>query len=250
MALGNGFLGVTEPLQFFHHCRIHKDTCLTNSFSTLAYDQAGRSSYSLAAPGYGGPSRDSYGENGYGHPPPRFNQRMQSDPSPNRYAGGQGAGRQGAGLYPAVGNSQSRDTLNTNGASSGSEQWKDSTVPTSEESSLDRANGVVRANGGYQEGYGPQYSDDERGPPRNGYGPRTPQYSSPNGGGYYPQNQQGGPRGPPVPSKFGGGGAPPPPSQKNVISLGAPSNVPSGAVQPARSQQRSSWLKKRFSRGK
>jgi len=181
---------------------------------------------------------------------------MQSDPSPNRYAGGQsaggqGSGGQGAGLYPAVGNSRSRDTLNTNGASSGSEQWKDSTVPTSEESSLNRANGVMRANGGYQDGYGPQYSDDERGPPRSGYGPRPAQYNTPNSGDYYPQNLQGGHRGPPVPSKFNnGGGAPPPVPQKNIISLGAPSDVPSGAVQSAGSQQRTSWLKKRFSRVK
>jgi hypothetical protein len=247
--LGNSFSEWPNRLRLFYSCRIDENTYLANPFSTLAFDQAGRSSYSLAAPGYGNQSRDSYGESGYGSTPPRFNQRMQSDPSPNRHAGGHGQAGQGAGLYPAVGNSRSRDTLNTNGASSGSEQWKDSTVPTSEESSLNRANGIMRANGGYQDGYGPQYSDDERGPRNNGYGPR-PQYNGTNGGDYYQQNQQGGLRGPAGPSKFNNGGGGPPVPQKNIISLGAPSDASSGAVEPARSQQRSSWLKKRFSRTK
>jgi hypothetical protein len=171
-------------------------------------------------------------------------------PDPPRAHAPQGYG------YPSFAPARSRDTLNT-GNSSGSEQWQNSTNPTSEESSLERANGITRPAPGQQypiqnEAYGSGYSDDDyHGRGNNGYGSRQPNISQSGpvgyGGnnGYYQNPQvQGSGAIPRVPVKD----SRPAPPPKNLISLST-NNVPSGAVQPP-DQQRTSWFKKRFSRGK
>jgi hypothetical protein len=169
---------------------------------------------------------------------------MQSDPSRNYGPPGPG--------YPAY-NTRSRDTVNT-GNSSGSEQWHNSTNPTSEESSVERANGVAKPLPGqqysYNDAYGPGYSDEEYGHSRNNYPPRqasmgqsTPMGYGNNGGGYY-SNQQTAAQ-PPRPPAKENRPAPPP---KSTISLNAVP-VPGSMQQSQQQQVRASWFKKRFSKG-
>ncbi|KAF2674662.1 hypothetical protein BT63DRAFT_16720 [Microthyrium microscopicum] len=204
------------------------------------YDQSQRQSNGPGA-GYGA-SRDSYGEsgqNGYNGYNGYNGSNKEYGQGPMR--GQQGYGPQGAPIYPAVGNSRSKDTLNT-GGSGGSDQWNNSTNPTSDEGSLERANGVsrpvpVQSHSGYQQNYG---SYDEQAYGNNGGPPRPPQHMAGNNGyngGNYNQNQG-----------IGENPPPPPPKQaatKNIIRL-SQTAVQSEAA-PA---ERSSWFKKRFSKGK
>jgi hypothetical protein len=177
------------------------------------------------------------------HPP-----RMQSDPSRGYAPPGPG--------QPRFNNTRSRDTLNT-GNSSSSDHWHNSTNPTSEEGSIERANGVTGPVPGqqysnYNDNYQSGYSDEEHGYGRNnGYPPRQASMGQQaqtgyggNGGGYYPSQQSGAAAIPRVPVKDNR----PPPPPKNITSLSS-SSIPNGAVQSSQQKERSSWFKKRFSRG-
>ena len=169
------------------------------------YENGNRSSNFMPGNGQYGVSRESFAENhGYGPPPPRHASRMQSEQAVNRYA------------TPGMTTSHSIvhvSKVSTTGASSGSEQW---TGPTSEESSLEHANGVARPvppQHAYSDvAPGSQYPEEDwsqlargrqPGPPPhqmpvNGYGANGNGYSSgqgyPNGqggavgGGYPPAN--------------------------------------------------------------
>jgi hypothetical protein len=214
-------------------------------YSTSDGDQNGRFS-NFSANGGNGTSREELNNNDYGAVPMRHPPRMQSDPSRGY---GPGPGPQ------VLGNTRSKDTLNT-GNSATSEQWNNSTNPTSEEGSIERANGVMGAMPGqqysnYNDNYQAGYSDEETGYGRNnGYPPRQASMGAPtptgyggNGGGYYP-NQQNGAMIPRVPVKD----SRPAPPPKQLIPLSS-NSVPNGAVQSVQQKQRSSWIKKRFSRG-
>src|ERR1700760_2264553 len=118
-------------------------------------EQNGRYS-NFSGNGAYGTSREELSNNEYGTPPMRHPQRMQSDPS-------RGYGPPGPG-QPRFNNTRSRDTLNT-GNSSGSDQWHNSTNPTSEEGSIERANGVtgpvpVQQYSNYNDNYQSGYSDE------------------------------------------------------------------------------------------
>jgi hypothetical protein len=226
------------------------------------YENGNRSSNFMPPSGqYGGVSRESFAENyGHGPPPPRHASRMQPDQTMNRYA------TPGTPSHPAT---PGASLTIYPGASSGSEQW---TGPASEESSLERANGVARPvppqHGAYPDAVTPvgqqQYMEEDwsqqappRGrqpgpangyangggyPPTNGYGQN---YAAPGGGYYPPPNNQ---QAPPPQQMNGGGGMPRPPpkdempQRRPIISLNNPNPETAAAV-----PQRKSWLK-RFSK--
>jgi len=180
----------------------------------------------------------------------KYTQRMQADQL--RPQGQPGY------LYPNN-NTRSKDTINT-GNSSNSEQWNASTNPTSDEGSLDRANGLIKTTtapssqqysnyGNYSEGYGNNHPNDENAYNQNGVYP--PRQASANPGqipyganGGYHMNQQGPPRPPAKEYR------PQQQMKNNMISLSQThTSIPNGAVQPVQvQQQRTSWFKKRFSR--
>jgi len=214
--------------------------------------------------GYGPPSgvvsRDELTNNEYGTPPMRHAPRTQ--PDINRVNGPPGVPGH---LYPGQ-NTRSKDTLNT-GNSSGSDQWNNSTNPTSEEGSIERAHGVTRTLGQpqfappYNDGYGSGYSDEEQMGRNNAFPPRQASMGSAppagyggNGGfqnqysnqGQYPNQQAGGPPRPPGKDINRPPAPPAKGSARPIMSLNSPSR---GAVQQQPIEQRSSWFKKRFSRG-
>lgn len=124
-----------------------------------------RPRYSTVGAGYyAGSNRDSYVENGNGngngnYPPAQQpvpgryrNSRLGSDPTLNRYS------NPAAGIYPAPGYQQSRDTVITGmtggSGGSGSEPWVSGTDPTSSEnSSVDKINPVPKQEYDGQYGY-------------------------------------------------------------------------------------------------
>ncbi|OCK80701.1 hypothetical protein K432DRAFT_381968 [Lepidopterella palustris CBS 459.81] len=200
-------------------------------------------------------SRDSYVDNGYGPSGPprsRYNYRLQSDPSLNRYNTSQG-------VYPTQGYQQSRDTVNTGGSNgSHSEPWAGSTDPSSENSSIERNlpgnmpgnkpdlgeqygftgfGGSPIMEDGNEASYGLQYGG---GPSSNG------------NGGYYPQQQDGNFVPPQVPPKLLA------PNNPNVIKLGggygqqpttqANEITPTKSVARSNTDKRKSWFKRRFSK--
>jgi hypothetical protein len=191
---------------------------------------------------HGSPNGNSPG--GYGL---RNDMRKRSDPALSRNGI--------PGVYPAVGDSRSKDTLNT-GASSGSDQWNNSTGPTSEEGSVERVNGVARPIPSHlpsNPDIHPGYSDDERGRPRQPYaGPRMGGRPPP-GRSYGNGNGNGNGNGKPLP--YSNQGAPRPPMKEsfsapaqNIQLSGA--QYSNGAMKPLAPQKRESWLKRRFSRNK
>ncbi|KAF2187814.1 hypothetical protein K469DRAFT_771322 [Zopfia rhizophila CBS 207.26] len=197
-------------------------------------------------------ARESWAENGYGHPRSRYNQqRMQSDPGWNRY------GNNGHNVYPTQGYQQSRDTVNT-GGSTGSQSEPYSTDPSSDNSSIERATPVTKPDLGEQYGFsgfggGPQFQGPILEEYGNGSGPeygRSQENGDASNGGYF-QQYNGNSIPPPVPAKAG----PPPPSKSNAIRLnGAPGQTPSGGNAgpnvPSRNntEKRKSWFKRRFSK--
>lgn len=155
------------------------------------------------------------------------------------------------GVYPSHGYQQSYDTVTTasGSGSHGTDQWGNSTNPSSENSSLDRVNHVVKPDLGEaygfsgfggapqfqgpileEHGYGnPAYGEPGYGHSSNGMGPAA--------GGYLNRNVNGAPAVPPhVPVKDNGPRVP--------IRLGASS----ANVRPDAGDKRKSWLKRRFSR--
>ena len=205
---------------------------------------------------------DSYYENGtapgtpyYGGGSRRFGPRNHSDPA--LYGNNLHQG-----VYPSHGHQQSYDTVGT--ASNGShvtEQWGNSTDPSSENSSIDRVQPGPKPDlaetygfsgfGGAPQFQGPILEEHGQGGP--GYGqPGYGQSQMSNGHGHPYQGNGTPPSVPPhgtatTPSK---GGAPP----KVPIKLGAnnPVTNKSGSTGPtpqSSTEKRKSWLGRRFSRG-
>jgi hypothetical protein len=229
------------------------------------YDHGAR----LPNAGYGASrSRESFGEfaigNNYhsnsfhgsvtnGNSPggytPRQDMRKQSDPTLSRNGI--------PGVYPAVGNSRSKDTLNT-GASSGSDQWNLSTGPTSEEGSVERVGGVARPIPSHLPSSEllPPLSDDERSRAKQPYPVGQRRMVPPGNRGMYgngrPPPQGGPPQLPQIPQL--GGPRPPmkdgpaPPAHK--IQLGAGGQYQNGPAPAPVPERRQSWLKRTFSRNK
>ncbi len=209
----------------------------------------------------GGSRPDSYIEN-YATPPShygsvngngynrRFGPRNHSDPALYGHATGQG-------IYPSHGHQQSYDTVAT--ASNGShatDQWGNSTDPSSENSSIDRVQPAAKPELGEAYGFNgfggaPQFQGpilEEHGHGAPGYGqPGYGQERAVVGSGHAYQGN-GAPNPPPhalprekvprTPIKLGGGSA---------SDVAPPvSSRPPPAVN---TEKRKSWFKRRFSKG-
>lgn len=188
--------------------------------------------------------------------------------------------------HPAHGFSQSHDTVDTGVSygTSGSEPWGNSTDPSSENSSIERAYNM----NGYKPEYGDTYAgqyrresprhdpiQEEYGFDGNGYtqgqwnGPSSPPPPPPRHSGQYgPPRPMGQPTGQPMGQPMG---LPPvpyhqPQQQRNVIPLNSgPGSAPQGPAPPKHGSQpqrqvlrkesnsgegkRKSWLRRRFSKG-
>jgi hypothetical protein len=188
----------------------------------------------------GGPyynQRSSYLDNGNGphNPRNRFGPRQHSDPALNRYNTNNPQG-----VYPTPTYGQSRDTVNTGGSNgSASDQWQQSTDPSSENSSIDRLAG---------NGYDPQQAHRE---PISEEGHYT--YANGQLGAYHPGYVN--PNGPPPPPPKNGAPAP----RREVIRLSESAGMPvggspiplgasSGNGRPSMEPKRKSWLKRTFSK--
>jgi hypothetical protein len=158
-------------------------------------------------------------------------------------------------VYPTPGYQQSRDTVNT-GDSSGSQsdQWNNSTAPSSDNSSFERPTPPVKQP---QSDLGEQYgfTGFGAGPILEEYaGQDESNYSvSQQQNGYFQASHTGAP--PPVPSKYNGhrvlskhGNGRPVRMDSNPLgpsSGNAPNNRP---APPAKEEKRKSWFKRRFSK--
>jgi len=168
------------------------------------------------------------------------NARQHSDPALNRQNNAQG-------VYPSPNYGQSRDTVNTGGSNgSASDQWQNSTDPSSENSSVER----MKA-----DGYDPQYAHQYGGP-----GSREPiseegNYTYGNGQAYNPgyMNGQNATSG-----YFGQGnnGVPAPPVPPKAMNQSVPRQLikldqPPATGHPSLQDQtkRKSWLRRTFSKG-
>ncbi|KAI9828670.1 MAG: hypothetical protein M1832_001773 [Thelocarpon impressellum] len=247
-------------------------------------------------PGPGSSRPESYSDGYYNGPVPGprargFNQRVTPPPGPGGYPPpghggylppGPGSYHPGQPVYPSNGHQQSYDTV-TSASGSGShatDQWGNSTDPSSDNSSIER--GLQPQNGDPGESYGqpghgggvqhPKAGNadvDPSGPqaPRHGYGHSAQSPLSPSNGRYYEQGENAAPPPPPphvppkedtpprVPIKLGGAGGGLPTGPKSGFAppaAGLPSGPRSGFVPPAASRpgmadKRKSWFK-RFSR--
>jgi hypothetical protein len=200
---------------------------------------------------YNNPSRNR--GNDFASPPSRNKfGRMYSEPTANRY---NHAGHP----YSTPGYGQTRDTVNTGGSNgSASDQWHNSTDPSSDNSSIER----MKA-----EGYG-EYGYPT--PPQRGAIAEDGHYTYNNGGGYNPSYMGGGPNassgashgfgysngnqqynnGPPAPPPKAAMGGPVqapmnPAASRPPIKLNAQA---SQASRPSPPEKRKSWLKRRFSK--
>ena len=175
----------------------------------------------------------------------RFGPRTVSDPA--LY------GNNSTALYPTHGYQQSYDTV-TSGTGSGTEQWGNSTDPSSENSSIDKIHQVAKPD--LAEAYGfsgfggaPQF----QGPILEEHGQGAPAYGQPG----YGQSQG---RTSTARAYQGNAAAPPsPPVHRSLtektnrlpIKLGGGLPSTNGLVynsQPDTSEKRKSWLKRRFSK--
>jgi hypothetical protein len=182
--------------------------------------------------------RESYFDsaNGAHNPRNRYGPRQQSDPALNRYNPNNAQG-----VYPIPTYGQSRDTVNTGGSNgSASDQWHQSTDPSSENSSIDRIPGS---------GFDPQ----ARREPISEEGNYT--FANGQASGYHPGFMNQG--GPPVPPPKNGAAVP----RREVIRLSETAGMPiggspvplgtspsSGNGRPSIEPKRKSWLKRTFSK--
>lgn len=168
---------------------------------------------------------------------------MNSDPIIQRY---NNAGQP----YSTPGYGQTRDTINTGGSNgSNSDQWHNSTDPSSDNSSIER----MKAEGHGEYGYPT--------PPQHEPIAEDGHYTYNNGGGYNPSHMDGGANGapgassgyPPQQSNNGppapppkavmGGPVQPPAAPRQLIKFNPSANE---AARPAAPEKRKSWLKRRF----
>lgn len=161
------------------------------------------------------------------------------------------------GVYPSHGQQQSYDTVaSASNGSHATDQWGNSTDPSSENSSIDRVQPAAKPDIGEAYGFngfgaGPQFQGpilEEHGHGAPGYGqPGYGQERVADGKGY-PYQGNGAPIPPPhappkensprVPIKLGGSSRP-----GNPVPI---SGKPATAID---SEKRKSWLKRRFSKG-
>ena len=243
--------------------RINQSSQANNPSPYVGYQNQPRSQESPGA--YGG----YYGNrNGHGRPdsyydsagaPPNPNGRRvgvvprnHSDPALYGHNGNQG-------IYPLHGQQASYDTVGS--ASNGShatDQWGNSTDPSSENSSIDRVQATTKPDLGEAYGFNgfggaPQF----QGPILEEHGQGSPAYGQPGYGRAPAANGNG--NGYPY---RGNGSAPPPPPHKDdrpprvPVKLGAPApgarrQLPVGnrPPPPVAPEKRRSWLKRTFSRG-
>lgn len=180
-------------------------------------------------------------------PPPSRNKfgRMYSEPAnPNRYS------QQGH-PYSTPGYGQTRDTINTGGSNgSNSDQWHNSTDPSSDNSSIERMKPEGHEQYGYPTPQREAIAEDGHYTYNNGGG-YNPSYmgGGPAGAGassgYPPQQYQNGPPQPPPKAMMGGPvQAPHAPQQpRQLIKLN-----PAANDRPSPPEKRKSWLKRRFSK--
>ncbi|KAL6715734.1 hypothetical protein ACLMJK_006695 [Lecanora helva] len=202
--------------------------------------------YATLSNQYGNPNSNGHGR--------RFGPRNHSDPALYGHANGQG-------IYPSHGHQQSYDTVaSASNGSHATDQWGNSTDPSSENSSIDRVQPPVKPDLGEMYGFNgfggaPQF----QGPILEEHGQGAPGYGQPGYGRDRVSNSNGYP--------YQGNGAPIPPphaptkdrAPRAPIKLGGsstPSSAPNAAPPVAKrpppqvnNEKRKSWLKKRFSRG-
>ena len=186
--------------------------------------------------------------NGYGR---KFIPKNFSDPALYGHANGQA-------VYPSHGHQQSYDTVaSASNGSHGTDQWGNSTDPSSENSSIDRAQPTTKSDLGETYGFngfggGPQF----QGPILEEHGQGAPGYGQPGygqeriaAGNGYPYQGNGVPPAPPPHASLGDR------ATRAPIKLGeasAPNEVPSVSRRPpppVENEKRKSWLRRRFSRG-
>lgn len=182
----------------------------------------------------------------------RYSQRLQSDPALNQY-------NQPHAVYPTQVYQRSRDTINTGSNGSQSEPWTNSTDPSSENSSIERATPVAKPDLGEQYGF----NGFGAAPPileEYGYNSGPP-YEQSNGG--YPSMNGNHSNGTYNQPRHNGAAPPVPPhndaQNRGPIRLGAGNQQPlahsTGNAAPPRpplkgndSDKRKSWFKRRFSK--
>lgn len=188
---------------------------------------------------------DNYGNvpNQYGSGR-RFGPRNHSDPA----LYGQNSTQ---GVYPSHGHQQSYDTVaSASNGSHATDQWGNSTDPSSENSSIDRVQTVPKPDLGEAYGFnGFGGAPQIQGPILEEHGQGAPGYGHPG----YGQSQVAAGNGHP----YQGNGAPAPPPHappkdagpRVPIKLGTSAAVSSRLPATVETDKRKSWLKRRFSKG-
>lgn len=158
------------------------------------------------------------------------------------------------GVYPSHGYQQSYDTVASASAngSGATEQWGNSTDPSSENSSIDKVPQAPKPDLG--EAYG--FSGFGGAPPSQGpileeHGSDSPAYGQPGYGHSHPGMPGG------VPFQGNGATPPPPPphgtqrqnAPRTPIRLGSSGQSPVSPSSATSKDKRKSWLKRRFSKG-
>jgi hypothetical protein len=205
---------------------------------------------------YNQPSRNR--GNDFASPPSRnkYGPRMYSEPTVGRSS-------QVGHPYSTPGYGQTRDTVNTGGSNgSASDQWHNSTDPSSDNSSIERIKAEGHGEYGYPTppqrepiaedghytynnnggGYNPSYMGS--GPNASSGASNGHNYNHSNGG----QSYNNGPPAPPPKAVMGGPVQAPPAAAgapRQLIKLSAQANQPS---RPEAPEKRKSWLKRRFSK--
>ena len=176
----------------------------------------------------------------------RFSQRINSDPT--LY----GHNVQG-GIYPSPGFQQSYDTVASATNSHGTDQWGNSTDPSSENSSIDKIHQTAKPDVGEAYGFnGFGGAPSIQGPILEEHGQDAPAYGQP---GYGKSQKAVGAGNPYQGNGVGSGPAPPVPQKGNPprvpIKLGNSSNAATIAASPRsdNTEKRKSWIKRRFSKG-
>lgn len=173
----------------------------------------------------------------------RFGPRNHSDPALYGHNNTQG-------VYPSHGHQQSYDTVaSASNGSHATDQWGNSTDPSSENSSIDRVHTAPKPDLGEAYGFnGFGGAPQIQGPILEEHGHGAPGYGHPG----YGQSQAAAGNGHP----YQGNGAPAPPSHAPTKDAGprVPIKLGSSAVgsrppPTVDTDKRKSWLKRRFSRG-
>ncbi|KIW07676.1 uncharacterized protein PV09_01616 [Verruconis gallopava] len=189
--------------------------------------------------------------NGYFDNPPsrnKFTARMYSDQGVQRYNYGNNGYP-----YSTPGYGQTRDTVNTGGSNgSASDQWHNSTDPSSDNSSIERMRGEHGESYGYPTPQREPISEDGHYTYTNGPGYNSAYMNGGNSGpggsnGYFGQQYNNGAPAPPPKVTQGGPVQPPARQPIKLDNSTRPDIIPGGTRTPA-PEKRKSWLKRRFSK--